>query len=697
MKKRILSFVLALCFVFTLIPAAFADSDTVSGECGDNLTWTLKDGTLTISGTGDVDYSDYAPWEKFKDQITKVIITQGVTSIKTWGAFSCCDNLVSVQLPNGLKSMGESAFQGCTSLKDIRIPEGVVSIEDGTFYRCENLASITLPESLKTIEHGAFEECNSLESITIPSGVTKISITSIACAKLENINVSADNKAYSSENGVLFNKDKTELIRYPEAKVGDSYTVPSSVVSIATFAFSSSNLKSITLPNGLKSIGGAVFSLCEELRNLNIPDSVTDLGAAAFVRCSELTTVVIPNSVSKISYNTFVDCGSLKSVAIPTSVKTIEERAFDGCSSLSDIYYGGTFAQWNAVEINNLDDSNEALKNATIHFKAPHVHSLTTSVIAPTCTEKGYTTHTCVSCGNSYKDTYTNALGHSYKNGKCTICGAADPKYIAAPALKITTVSGHPKIYWNSVDGAYKYWIYRSTDGKNFKYYDRTSKTSYTNNATNVGTLYYYKVKAVKAVDGKDVASVYSNTRSIRCKPAAPKLTLTRSAGKPKLSWNSVKGADKYWIYRSTDGTNYKYYDSTTKTTYTNNSTTIAQRYWYKVKAVKVVNGNNYASVYSNSDFVWVSTKAPTLKITTYKGDPKITWNSVSGAKLYWVFVSTDGKTYYFLNETKNTSYIDKNVKAGKKYYYKVQAVALYNGTFAIPSAYSYPVSITAK
>ena len=697
MKKRILSFVLALCFVFTLIPAAFADSAPTSGKCGDNVTWEEKNGTLTISGTVDVDYSDYAPWEEFKDQITKVVITQGVTSIKTWGAFSCCDNLVSVQLPNGLKSMGESAFQGCTSLKDIRIPEGVVSIEDGTFYRCENLASITLPESLKTIEHGAFEECNSLENITIPSGVTKISITSIACAKLESINVSADNKVYSSENGVLFNKDKTELIRYPEAKVGDSYTVPSSVVSIATFAFSSSNLKSITLPNGLKSIGGAVFSLCEELRNLNIPDSVTDLGAAAFVRCSELTTVVIPNSVSKISYNTFVDCGSLKSVAIPTSVKSIEERAFDGCSSLSDIYYGGTFAQWNAVEINNLDDSNEALKNATIHFKAPHVHSLTTSVIAPTCTEKGYTTHTCVSCGNSYKDSYTNALGHNYSTGKCTRCGAADPKYIAAPALKITTVSGHPKIYWNSVDGAYKYWVYRSTDGKNFKYYDRTSKTSYTNNATNVGTLYYYKVKAVKAVDGKDVASVYSNTRSIRCKPAAPKLTLTRSAGKPKLSWNSVKGADKYWIYRSTDGTNYKYYDSTTKTTYTNNSTTIAQRYWYKVKAVKVVNGNNYASVYSNSDFVWVSTKAPTLKITTYKGDPKITWNSVSGAKLYWVFVSTDGKTYYYLNETKNTSYIDKNVKAGKKYYYKVQAVALYNGTFAIPSAYSYPVSITAK
>ena len=279
------------------------------------------------------------------------------------------------------------------------------------------------------------------------------------------------------------------------------------------------------------------------------------------------------------------------------------------------------------------------------------------------------------------------------KNAKIN-CAANAP---SAPALKITTVSGHPKIYWNSVDGAYKYWIYRSTDGKNFKYYDRTSKTSYTNNATNIGTLYYYKVKAVKAVDGKDIASAYSTKRSIRCKPAVPKLTLTRSASKPKLSWNAVKGADKYWIYRSTDGENFKYYDRTSKTSYTNNSTATAKRYWYKIKAVKVVNGKDIASAYSNSDFVWTTTKAPTLSITTYKGDPKITWKAVPDADLYWVFRSTDGEKFFHCKETKDTSYIDKNVKPGTKYYYKVQAVAHYNGTFAIPSAYSYPVSITAK
>lgn len=274
-----------------------------------------------------------------------------------------------------------------------------------------------------------------------------------------------------------------------------------------------------------------------------------------------------------------------------------------------------------------------------------HAHNYTSIVTAPTCTAQGYTTHTC-SCGDWYRDNFTNALGHSYgaweqnkaptctaqgtekrtctrcnatqtrnvaelghnySNGKCTRCGAADPKYVSAPTLKITTVSGHPKIYWNSVSGATKYWIYRSTDGKNFKYYDSTTKTSYTNNATTIGKLYYYKVKAVKVVDGTNKASGYSNTKSIRCKPAAPSLSIARTNGKPQIYWNCIDSATKYWIYRSTDGVNYSYYDSTKKTSYTNKSTTKGKTYYYKVKAVKVISGNNYASAYSNTKSLNVS------------------------------------------------------------------------------------------
>lgn len=274
-----------------------------------------------------------------------------------------------------------------------------------------------------------------------------------------------------------------------------------------------------------------------------------------------------------------------------------------------------------------------------------HTHRYTSTVTNPTCTAQGYTTHTC-SCGDWYRDNFTNALGHSYgaweqnkaptctaqgtekrtctrcsasqtrdvaalghnySNGKCTRCGAADPKYVSAPTLKITTVSGHPKIYWNSVSGATKYWIYRSTDGKNFKYYDTTTKTSYTNNATTIGKLYYYKVKAVKVIDGTNKASGYSNTKSIRCKPAAPSLSIARTNGKPQIYWNCIDSATKYWIYRSTDGVNFSYYDSTKKTSYTNKSTTKGKTYYYKVKAVKVISGNNYASAYSNTKSLKVS------------------------------------------------------------------------------------------
>ena len=210
MKKRILSFALALCFVLTLLPAAFADSAPTSGKCGDNLTWRLDGNNLTISGTGDMyDYDerndDTPPWYYYRDRITEVVIEQGVTSIGKdgfWKLFS----LTSVQLPSSLKSIGSSAFHDCW--------------------------------------------------------------------KLESINVSAGNKTYSSENGVLFNKDKTELVMYPQGKTNTSYTVPSSVVNIGEAAFvECQNLKEVVLPEGVENIGKSAFSACLNLENITLPKS----------------------------------------------------------------------------------------------------------------------------------------------------------------------------------------------------------------------------------------------------------------------------------------------------------------------------------------------------------------------------------------------------------------------------------------
>ena len=266
----------------------------------------------------------------------------------------------------------------------------------------------------------------------------------------------------------------------------------------------------------------------------------------------------------------------------------------------------------------------------------------------------------------------------------------------AAPGLSISRVNGKPKLSWNKVDGATKYWIYRSTDGKNFKYYDSTTKTSYTNSGAASGTKYYYKVKAVAVVNGKNVVSSYSYAKSLVCTPATPNVSITSANGKPKLSWNAVNGATKYWVYRSTDGKNFKYYDSTAKTTYTNNSTTVGTRYYYKVKAVVVDNGTSYGSAFSSSKSMVVRTAAPTLKTVAPEGTPSLSWNAVNGATKYWVYRSTDGKEFKYYDSTTKTSYTNKSVDAGKTYYYKVKAVNVVNGT-SYASDFSNSVSVIVK
>ena len=320
-------------------------------------------------------------------------------------------------------------------------------------------------------------------------------------------------------------------------------------------------------------------------------------------------------------------------------------------------------------------------------------HSYTSVVTEPTCTAQGYTTHTCT-CGDSYVDSYTNALGHSYKNGVCTRCGAKNPNYVAAPVLKITTSAGKPQISWNAVDGATKYWIYRSTDGKTFKYYDSTTKTSYTNKSTSIGTTYYYKVKAVKTVDGTNYTSDLSGAKSILCKPAAPTVSIYRTNGKPQLKWSAVTGATKYWIYRSTDGVNFSYYDSTTKTSYTNSGAASGKKYYYRVKAVAVVNGTNVTSANSNTKSLMTTLAKPTVSITTSNGKPKITWKAVNGADKYYVYRSTDGKNFSYYDSTTKLSYTNTGAKKNTKYYYKVKAVCASNSN--ANSAQSSAVSIKA-
>ncbi len=328
------------------------------------------------------------------------------------------------------------------------------------------------------------------------------------------------------------------------------------------------------------------------------------------------------------------------------------------------------------------------------------------------CLLPRYRVHECTRCHISYDENFP-ALGHNYGSGvvtaeptytsngektyTCSVCLETKTEVIpmldpAAPNAKITTSSGKPKISWNAVEGAEKYEVYRSIDGVNYSLLISTSKTSVTNTGAKIGTTYYYKVRAINAAGN---SSEFSAVKSMKCRPAAPTITMTRVSGKPKLSWNAVTGATKYYVYRSTDGVNYKYLTYTTKLSYTNTSVKVGTKYYYKVKAVASVNGTNVGSAYSNAKSLLVSTAAPRVKITTASGKPKISWNKVDGATKYYIYRSTDGVNFSYQYSTTKTSYTNTSAKKGTKYYYKVKAVKVVNGT-NVTSAYSNTVSIKA-
>ena len=260
--------------------------------------------------------------------LTSITIPNSVTSIGN-GAFEVCSSLTNITIPEGVTSIDESTFSGCSSLTNITIPEGVTSIGRDAFSFCRSLTSITMPDSLMSIGIGAFDNCNSLTSITIPNGVTSIGAAAFHdCSSLTNINVSNNNKNYSSVDGVLFNKDKTEIIKYPVKKKGTSYDIPDSVTSI----------------------GYEAFYNCRDLTSIAIPEKVTSIGAHAFEYCISLTNITIPEGVTSIDIYTFYCCDSLTNITIPEGVTSIGNWALSGCSSLTSINVSDNNKNYSSID-----------------------------------------------------------------------------------------------------------------------------------------------------------------------------------------------------------------------------------------------------------------------------------------------------------------------------------------------------------
>ena len=421
-------------------------------------------------------------------------ISNSVTSIGE-GAFLGCTGLTSITIPNSITSIGYWAFDGCTGLTSITIPNSVTSIGEVAFLGCTGLTSITLGNSVTSIGEGAFFGCTGLTSITIPNSVTSIGNRAFdGCTGLTSINVASDNNYYSGINGVLFNKKKTELIRYPEGKSQPSYTIsnsvtsigegaflgctgltsitiPNSITSIGYWAFDGcTGLTSITIPNSVTSIGDGAFEDCSSLTSITIPNSVTSIGDGAFEDCSSLTSITIPNSVTSIGDGAFEDCSSLTSITIPNSVTSIGIRAFDDCSGLKDVYYTGSKDEWKAISV---EYGNDSLLNATIHYNCTGEHVCTNKklvTVPAQCEVNGMSYYICTECGKQIGEaTIIPATGHSWgewqvtkdatattegsRERECAACGKKETEII--PILAQTAKDDKSGIEVSAPSGSY--------------------------------------------------------------------------------------------------------------------------------------------------------------------------------------------------------------------------------------------------
>ena len=229
-----------------------------SGECGENLTWALENGTLTISGSGDMyNFEEFAPWYDSAEQIQSAVIEEGVTRVGN-RAFKYCHNLTSVSLPQSLTAIGTYAFRHCYELDNVVLPGGLVTLGNYAFANCYNLSSIVIPGSVESIGHHAFYNSDALETVTISNGVTNIKKSAFAdCYNLSSV------------------------------------SIPASVVSIGEYAFAwCYNLTDLTLSDGLKTVGSYAFYDCyRNLSSVTIPASVESIGDYAFAYCPNLTSV----------------------------------------------------------------------------------------------------------------------------------------------------------------------------------------------------------------------------------------------------------------------------------------------------------------------------------------------------------------------------------------------------------------------
>ena len=304
-------------------------------EFGATITsnvWDSESGKGVITFNANVTKIGYYAFSKC-EKIKTITIPDSVTEIGD-RAFFYCNSLTSITIPDSVTSIGNYTFYDCTSLTSVIIPDSVTEIGEYAFYGCTSLTSVTIGNGVTSIGEKAFCACRSLTSITIPDSVTSIGEEAFSsCSRLTSVTIG---NSVTSIGEKAFSSCSSLTAFYGKFASEDNRCL---IVNGTLNAFAiGCGATSYTIPDSVTSIGYYAFRECSSLTSVNIPNSVTEIGIYAFYKCSSLTSVTIPDSVTLIGQHAFHECSSLTSVTIGNSVTSIGIEAFRYCSSLKTLY-----------------------------------------------------------------------------------------------------------------------------------------------------------------------------------------------------------------------------------------------------------------------------------------------------------------------------------------------------------------------
>lgn len=390
-------------------PSAFADCTTLA-------IYTVASGNPVYKSEKGIMYSKdgktllhYPPGKKEKT----VSVANEVEAVGGY-AFSNCEDIEKITLPQTIKTIGSHAFQGCDKLIEVNIPQGVEVIEDYAFYECRSMAKLDLPQALLKIgDHafdycisikeakipdsvtqigeGAFMRCESLKDVTLPAGLNKYGYKVFAgCRLFEEFKIAAGNEKFRVSQGILYSYDGSELIDYPYGKYERKIEIADGVKTIRAYSFyrdfdgyedeNDDNIQAINFGKAEK-VGAYAFANRNALSVIELPKTLKSLSSTAFNNCTKITEYKIPSNEKYISIDGVLftadkktliayPCGSSAlSYTIPQGTEIIGDYAFSYSMTLTQLDFAasirvvGDYSFYHASRFSNTVEFSDKLES----------------------------------------------------------------------------------------------------------------------------------------------------------------------------------------------------------------------------------------------------------------------------------------------------------------------------------------------